>query len=168
MYHSVAMNVIQGVADRNRDTPGPFNRQLSSLAQNLAEQAALYPLHHHVDAAAVFIREHFHHAGVIEFFADFRLALEALEEYRVRFHLRMRNFDCDLTAGAHIRGTKNGGHPAAGNDRLNTVVVELVAGMYWCHERRESKKAGRAELAELIKSPTIHTHTFHAPNADKL
>ena len=116
MHHAVAVDVIQRVADRDGDLDGALGRQHSCLLmQNLAQQAALHPLHHHVDPAAVAVRQHFHDAGMIQLFADLGLALEAVEEHRVGFHLRMRDLDGDLAAVAHIGGAKNRGHAAAGD-----------------------------------------------------
>jgi hypothetical protein len=41
----------------------------------------------------------------------------------------MRNLDGHGLAGAKVRAAKDGGHPAAGNQVFNAVVIELVAGM---------------------------------------
>ena len=64
---------------------------------------------------------------MVEFRADIMLALKAVEEHRVAFHFRMRNFDGDRLARTRIYAAKDRGHAAAGNQLFNDVVVELVA-----------------------------------------
>ena len=102
---------------------------LPLLVQDLAQQAAVHPLHHHVDPAAVVVGEHLHDAGVIQLFADLGFARETVEKNGVGFHLRMRNLDGDLAAIAHVGGPEDGGHPAARDESLNAVMIELIAGM---------------------------------------
>ena len=88
---------------------------LPLLAQHLPEQAAVHPLHHHVELAAVVVGQHLHDAGMVELLADLALALEAVEEHRIGFHLRVRNLDRHLAAVAHVGGAKDRGHAAAGD-----------------------------------------------------
>ena len=56
---------------------------------------AVHPLHDHVNLAAVVVREDLHHAGMVESLADFLFALKAIEEHRIAFHFRVRDFDSD-------------------------------------------------------------------------
>ena len=83
--------------------------------QYLPQQPPVHPLHHHVELAAVVIRQHFHDAGMIELLADFALAVETVEEHGIGFHFRMRDLDGDLSAGAQIGGAIDGSHAAAGD-----------------------------------------------------
>ena len=76
--------------------------EMLALIQDLAQQAALAPLHHHVDARALFVAKDAHHVGMIEPFADARLALEAIEEDWIGFHVGVRNLEGDGAVVAHI------------------------------------------------------------------
>ena len=130
---------------------GALQRQLAAVVQHLAEQAAVHPLHHHVDLAAVVVGQHLHDAGVVQLLADFGLALEAIVKHGIGFHLRMRNLDRDLAAVAHIGGAKNGRHAAAGDKSFNAVVVELIAGME-CHVVRENARQGGLQSSAACKA----------------
>ena len=73
----LAVDVLQRVADAERDVDGALDGQFLLLDQDLAQQPAVHPLHDHVDPAAVFVVIHLHHAGVIELLADLFFALES-------------------------------------------------------------------------------------------
>ena len=77
--------------------------------------------------------QHLHHAGMVQLFADFDLALEAVEEYRVSFHLRMGDLDGDGAPVAHVGRAIDRRHSAARDQFLDAVVAELVAGTQCCH-----------------------------------
>ena len=66
---------------------------------------------------------------MIELFADLFLALEALEEDGVAFHLRMGNLDGDGLSRAQVGALVDRGHAAAGDQAFNLEVVELFAGV---------------------------------------
>ena len=66
---------------------------------------------------------------MIELFADAGLALEAVEEDGVGFHIGMRNLQRHLAAVARVRGAVDGSHAAAGNRLFNAVVVDLGTGL---------------------------------------
>src|SRR5579884_423675 len=112
-----------------------------------------------------------HHAGMIQLFANFRLALKAFIENRIALHFRVRNLDGNQAARAQVGSAKDGGHAAAGCNAFNAVMVKLVAWMERSHcpvgvKRRET--GGVAESAKLIRAPAVHTHAFDASNADEL
>ncbi len=136
VYHAVAMDVVECIGDMDRDFHRALDRKFFPLlVQNLPEEAALHPLHHHVKRAAIAVGKHLHDTRVIELLADFALAMKTVEKHRVGFHLRMRDLDGDLASVAQIGGSKDGGHAAAGDQAFNAVMIELVAGME-CHALR--------------------------------
>ena len=99
------------------------------LAEYLAQELAIHPLHHHVDLAVIAVREDFHHAGVVQRLPDLFLTMEAVEKHRITFHLRVRDFKGHRPAGARIGSAENGGHAATGSDALYLVVIELFPGV---------------------------------------
>src|SRR5712692_309133 len=123
----MAMDVVQCVGNSQRDLHRPLGWKHLLLVEKLAQQPSFHPFHDHVELAAVIVSHYLHYAGMVEFRADIMLALKTLEEYRVAFHFRMRNFDGDRFARTRIRAAKDRGHAAAGNQSFNDVVVELVA-----------------------------------------
>src|SRR5476649_202239 len=155
--HAVGVNVVQGVADPGGDSNRPAGWKFALLAEDLAEQAALDPLHDHVHLAAVLIREHLHDAGVIEVLADGFLAPEPVEENRIGLHLRVGYFDRDFAPVAQIHAAEDGGHAATRHHTVNAVVIELVSGMYCSHV-----------LRKLVGASPIHAHALNASNADQL
>ena len=128
MYHTVAVDVIQGVADGDGDGARPLHRKSAVLGDQFSQQAALHPLHHHVDLAGLASVQHLHHPGMIQPFADFDLALETVEKDRVRLHIRMGDLDGDRAAVAHVGGAIDGGHSTPRNQFLDMIVAELAAG----------------------------------------
>ena len=108
---------------------------------------------------------------MVEFLADFLFALEAVEENRVGFHFRVRDFDGDGLPVAHVGGRENGGHAAAGDKAVDAVVIELIAGVESIHCGTESAVKDQwqqAALVQLIGPSPIHTHAFDIPDADQL
>ena len=83
MHHAVAVNVVERVQNLHRELDGALRRQLLLFMDDVAQQPALHPLHHHVDLAAGVVSQHLHHAGMIQHLADLRFALEALEQHRI-------------------------------------------------------------------------------------
>ena len=77
MHHAVLVYVVERVADSRGDAHGALGGKLAALIQNLSKQAAVHPLHHHVDLAAVVVGEDLHHARMIELLADLLLALRS-------------------------------------------------------------------------------------------
>ena len=65
--------------------------------------------------------------------ADLGLALEAVEQHRLAFHLGMRNLDRHLFAVVQIGGAKDGSHAAAGHDGVNPVMVQGIADFDGSH-----------------------------------
>ncbi len=102
--------------------------EMRALVQDLAQQAAFAPLHHHVDAGALLAAEDAHHLGMIELFADAGLALEAVEEDGIGFQVGVGNLEGDDAVVAQVGGAVDGGHAAAGDWRFNAVGVDLRAG----------------------------------------
>ena len=103
-----------------------------AFGEDLAQQSAIAPLHHHVNARALFAAEHAHHHGVIELLANFRFALEAIEENRIGFHVGVWNFQGDDTIVPRIHGAKNRSHTASRDRRFNAVRVDLSNQFRWC------------------------------------
>jgi hypothetical protein len=65
---------------------------------------------------------------MVEFAADIGFAMEAVEEKGIALEFRVRNLEGDDAPVAQIRGPKNSGHAASGNQAVDAVVVELIAG----------------------------------------
>ena len=143
VHYPVAVNVLQRIADPERDPQRAFGGEFSLLVEDLTQQPAVNPLHDHVDPAAAILGHHLHNAGVIQLRADLLLPMEAVEENRVALHLRMRNLDGNRATGAQICTAKDRGHAAAGGDAFNAVVIELIARMEWSHWQRGSAAKGR-------------------------
>ena len=68
-----------------------------------------------------------HDAWMIQRFANFLLTFKTFEEFLVAFHIRMRNLQCDGSAGSRIGSTVNRRHVTASDDAINAVVIELIA-----------------------------------------
>ena len=133
MDDALAMDVVEGVAQGESDPNGALGRKVLLFVQDLPQQAAIDPLQNHVAPAAVLVVEYAHDAGMIEFFADFFFALEPVEEDRVGFHFLVRNLDGDGPFVAQIGAAENGCHAASGDQAVDAVVIELVAGMEFAH-----------------------------------
>jgi hypothetical protein len=68
--------------------------------------------------------------------ADFFFAAKTVDERRIAFHFRVWNLDSYLLAGVEVGSLKRGCRAAAFNDRAETIVIELFAGINWsprCH-----------------------------------
>jgi hypothetical protein len=70
---------------------------------------------------------------MIELFADVLFAVEAIEQNRVGFHFRVREFDCNRAAVTFVGAAVNRGHAAAGDQALDAVMIEKIAGMEFAH-----------------------------------
>ena len=127
-------------------------RKFLLFVQDLAQQAAVHPFQNHVAPAAILVTEDLHDAGVIEFLADFFFPVKAVEENRVSFHFRMRNFDRNGPAVAQVRTAKNGGHAASGGQAIDAVVIECVAGMESTHCEEQ---ASRHAIVGQIRVSTV-------------
>src|SRR4029077_2856378 len=151
------------------DSYGAHRGGFFLLVEDLTQQPALNPLHHHVDLATVAVRVYVHNAGMIDGLANIFFTVKAIEENRVSFHFGMGNFDGDGFARARIRGAKDGSHSAAGDDAVNPVVIELFAGVDGNPRERAGQEAARGPtLRKPVGSPAVHAHAFDASNADQL
>ena len=140
MHHAVLVHVVERVADAQGDAHRPLDGQpalavRTLFVENSPQQRAFHPLDHHVGAAALFAIVGLHHAGVVEFLADFLLALEALDEHGVGLHLRVRHLDGHLPAVAQVGSPEQCRHAAARNCSVQTIVVQHVSGFECGHER---------------------------------
>src|ERR1035437_747174 len=120
------MDVVQGVKDGDSDAEGAVLRD-SAFGHNLAQQAALAPLHDHVNAGAILSAIDAHHLGVEKLFADGGLALKAVKEDGIGFHVGMGNLEGNHAVVAYVHGAEDGRHTAAGNGRFNAIEVDLRA-----------------------------------------
>jgi hypothetical protein len=121
----------------------------AALVNDAAQQPALAPLHHHVNARALFAAVDAHHPWVVEFFADSRLALEAVGEQRVGLHVGVGNLERHNPVVAQIRGAKNGGHAASRNRCVDAIGIDLCAGL------QAIEKAHRAARSVKVTSSTV-------------
>ena len=133
MRDPVIVNVVQRLADAERDPHRALGGQFPLLAQDLAQQAPLDPLHHQVDPAAAVLCNDLHHAGMVEFLSNVLFAMEALEENGVALHFGVGDLDGDRAAGQEVSAAEDGGHAASRDDAFDAVMVELVARVEWSH-----------------------------------
>ena len=89
----------------------------------------LHPLGRHVDAFRADGGPDFHYGGMVKFAPDRSFALEAIEENGVAFGFGMGNFDRHLFAGKRIGSAKNRSHAAFGDELVQLVMIEPVAGI---------------------------------------
>ena len=81
---------------------------------------------------------------MVELFADARLALKAIEEDRVGFHVGMWNLERHDAVVARVGGAVDGRHAAARHWRFNAVGVDLRTGFkavvkaHWALLRQET------------------------------
>ncbi len=132
VHDAVLMDIVEGVEDTDGDVNGAFGRHLALFEHDLAEQAALDPLHDHIDPGAVLVGVETHDVGVVERQADGLLALEAVEEGRVGLHGEVRDFEGDLAAVAEVGGAEDGRHSAIGHGGVDAVVIKYLAGFKSC------------------------------------
>ena len=129
MHDAVSVDVIEYVQNAQGDAQGSLRREFLFPIEDLAQQAAIHPLHDHVDLAAVLVGEDFHDAGMVHGFADLFFAAETIEKGRITLHFRVGDLDGDLAPCGQVGAAKNGGHSAASGQSVNLVVIELLAGM---------------------------------------
>src|SRR5215475_8487239 len=154
MDYAVGMDIFERRGDLQGDPESTFAGELALLFQNLAQQPAVNPLHRHIELTVIEVGKNFHHAGMIEFFAYLLLALEAVVEDRIRFHLGVGNLDGDGLARALVNGTKNRGHAATGGNAFNAVMVELIASVEKGHEGK-GKITGALAVSITILAASI-------------
>ncbi len=143
--NALAVNVVEGIAQGESNADGALGRKFLLFVQDLAQQAAVHPFQNHVAPAAIFVVEYPNDAGMIELFADIFFPFEPVEEDRVGFHFRMRNLDRDRPAVAHVRAAENRCHAASGDQAIDAVMIELIAGMEFTHW--EGRSAANTERA---------------------
>ena len=80
MDHSGAVDILKSPTDSESDAHGALGQEFLFLIKYLAQNPALDPFHHHVNAAGIELRQHLHHTGMIEFAAEIRLSMKAIEE----------------------------------------------------------------------------------------
>ncbi len=64
---------------------------------------------------------------------DLDLALEAVEEHRIRLGHRLRNLDRDPLAGAPVHASEHGGHGRNGHFFFKQIMIKLISWLEWCH-----------------------------------
>jgi hypothetical protein len=96
-----------------------------AFIENFAQQAAIAPLHHHINAGALLAAEDAHHFGMVELFADAGFALKTVKEDGIGFQIRMGNFEGNDAVVARVDSAIDGCHAAACDRRHNAVRVDL-------------------------------------------
>src|SRR3954447_3426471 len=104
-----------------------FGGNFALFVENLAEEAPLYPLHHHIDLAAVLVDENFHDPWVVQSLSDFFFSLESIVECGIALYFGMRDLDSYVAPISDVCGAVYGCHSAAGNQVTNSIVIKLVA-----------------------------------------
>ncbi len=129
MDDSVIVDVGERLADAERDFDGALLRKFFLFVQDLAQQLAVDPFHHHVVLGGMFLGEDLENVRVIEMAADFGGALEALGEDEIGIHVRVRNLQRDGFVVAQIGGAIHGIDIARRDDAIDAVVIQLFAGL---------------------------------------
>ena len=80
---AVGVDVVERLKNAEGDVDGAVMGN-AALVENLAQKAALAPLHDHVDTRTLFAAIDAHYVWVVKLFADAGLALEAVGENRDR------------------------------------------------------------------------------------
>ncbi len=127
MDNAVGVDVFERTEHADGDADGAILRE-AAFVEDLAQKAAVAPLHDHVNAGALFAAENAHDHGVVQFFADAGFALKAIEEDGVGFEIGMRNFERDDFVVTEVGGAVDGSHAAAGNWRVDAIRIEFFAG----------------------------------------
>jgi hypothetical protein len=126
--YTLAMQIIERVADAEGNAEGAFRSQGAALAEYAPERAALDPLHHKILpralAASADFGEKLHDGGMVEFFSNLALAEEALVKDRVAFEFEVGEFEGDLPTGIEVLAPINAGGGAAGNEFVECVMVD--------------------------------------------
>jgi hypothetical protein len=61
---------------------------------------------------------------------DFLLAVETIGNGWVDFYLWVQHLNCNRMIRAEVSTAKDSGHIAAGNNAINAVMIEMVAGIH--------------------------------------
>src|SRR6266478_1005388 len=141
VHDSVAMHVLERLADLLRDGERAGWRQRVLLLHDFAQALALDQLHRRIHPALVTGLEELDDVGVIEPLPDLLLSLEALEEDHVALELQVRDLERDRHAGGGVLRLENGRHPTAGDELGDLVLVEFVADGYFAHRATEIGRA---------------------------
>jgi len=133
MDHALPMNVVERLADGERDPQAAPHGEPALIGHHLAKQSPFNPFHDHIQPAAIAIVERFDGTGMVEFPANQNLPLKAVEKDRVALGFGMRHLDGDRAAIAHVDGAEDGCHAAAGHLAFNPIAIDLVSGADWGH-----------------------------------
>jgi hypothetical protein len=137
------VHVLERVANSGGDRKRPRGSQSSFFIEQTPQQPAFHPLERHIHAAALFIRENFNDAGMVQPASDLRFAVETVEQHGVALGIRMRHFESDPSTGPGIGGAENGRHTAPADEFFDQEVVQPVAGMNGRHDTKGSGEAIR-------------------------
>ena len=147
--NAVGVDVFEGVENTDGDADGALLGD-AAFVEDLAQQAALAPLHDHVDAGALLAAVDAHDLGVVEFFADAGFALKAVEEDGVGFQVGVGNFEGDDAVIPQVGGAVDGGHSAAGDRRLDAVGIDLRTGFKGVEKTHRAERAPFRHLLHFI------------------
>ena len=139
------VNVFERFQHFDGDADGAVLRH-AAFVEDCAQQRAVAPLHHHVDARPLLSAVDAHDHGMVELLADVRLALEAIEEDGVGFHVRVRNLQGDDAVVARIYGAKDRCHAAPRYRRFDAVGIDLRAGFDCVEDAHRAAFSMRAFL----------------------
>ena len=124
MDHAIGVNIVESLQNLNGDADGALLRH-AAFIQNAAEQAAIAPLHHHVNPRALRFLIDLHHVGVVQPLSDSRLALKAVEEDRIGFKVGVRNLQGNHPIVTDISGPEDRRHSAPGHRSIDPVGVDI-------------------------------------------
>src|SRR5262249_51406210 len=135
VHDAVIVQIAQRIADPDPDPDGLLDRQAPLTLQASAKQLALHVLQDHVDTALLLRLERPDDRGMMHPQADLFLAPEAIVEDDVALVLEVRYLQDDSAAGLEVAGVEDRRHPAAGDDLVESVLVQGLARSELAHLR---------------------------------
>ena len=111
VHHAIRVNVVEGFKSLDGDADSAVLGN-SAQVEDAAQETALAPLHDHVNTRALVAAKDVHDIGMVQPFANGRLALEAVEEDGIGFHVGVGNLERNRASIARVAGAVDRGHPA--------------------------------------------------------
>src|SRR5262249_50068644 len=127
VHDAVIVEIAQRIADPDADPAGILDREVTLALQVSAEELAGYVLQDHVHTALLLRLERADDRGMMHPQTDLFLAPEAIVEDDVALVLEVRYLQDDSAAGLEVAGVEDRRHPAAGDDLVESVLVQGLA-----------------------------------------
>ena len=122
MHNAARVDVLERIEYAKSNVDGSLPGELRFRRKDVAQEPSRDPLHDHVGARAVRIREGPHDVGVVEGGTDFLFSPKSFEKGGVAGSLR--NFDRDFSTVSEIGSSINGSHDALGDAGVKAKGIE--------------------------------------------